>query len=250
MDDEDAVEALTRLGLSTYAARTFLGLQKLGTASAGEVAGVVDVPRSQVYGATDELRSLGLVDVQEGSPTRYRPQGVEEARGLLYERLRSDADEAFAYLESVRGECRTDEETGTAIWTAEGEGSITARTVSLVESADRGVTYATGEPELLDGEVLAALTDATEAGLSVTVASAEPEVRELAAKTGVEVLAVTDDSQPGLSIGRLLVADGDTVLVSVLPSAGLPQVSDESAFWSQGTAFARILAQLVTEYFA
>jgi sugar-specific transcriptional regulator TrmB len=250
MDDDDAVEALTRLGLSTYAARTFLGLQKLGVASAAAVAEVVEVPRSQVYGATDELRSLGLVDVQEGSPKRYRPLGVEEARGLLYERLRSDADEAFAHLESVRGECASDDEDGTAIWTAEGEESITARTVSLVGAADREVTYATGEPELLEGEVLAALSEATEAGLSVTVASAEPEVRELAAEAGVEVLAVSDGERPGLSVGRLLVADGDTVLLSVLPTAGLPQVNDESAFWSEGTAFARILAQLVTEYFA
>ena len=95
MDDADAVEALTALGLSTYAARTFVGLQKLGVASASEVAGVTEVPRSQVYGATDELEALGLVDVQEGSPRRYRPVGVEEARELLYERLESTGDEAF-----------------------------------------------------------------------------------------------------------------------------------------------------------
>ena len=91
MDDADAANALTELGLSTYAARTFVGLQKIGVASASQVAGVTEVPRSQVYGATDELEELGLIDVQEGSPTRYRAVPVDEARDLLYDRLQSTA---------------------------------------------------------------------------------------------------------------------------------------------------------------
>ena len=103
-DDAAAIAALGELGLSTYAARTFVGLQKLGVATASEVADVTDVPRSQVYGATEELESVGLVDTHQSSPRRYRAVDVETARDLLYQRLQSRADDALDHLEAVQGQ--------------------------------------------------------------------------------------------------------------------------------------------------
>ncbi|MFD1526603.1 TrmB family transcriptional regulator, partial [Halolamina salina] len=176
MDDADAANALTELGLSTYAARTFVGLQKIGVASASEVAQVTDVPRSQVYGATDELEEMGLIDVQEGSPTRYRAVPVDEARELLYDRLRSSADAAFDHLEAVRGQ-HTSSDDREAIWTTEGRENVTARITSLVAGADREVLFATSNPALLTDDVADALVEAAEAGVDVTVASADAAVR-------------------------------------------------------------------------
>lgn len=246
--DDAAVDALTDLGLSTYAARAFVGLQKLGVSTASEVAGVVDVPRSQVYGAMDELEGLGLVDVQEGSPRRYRPVGVEAARELLYERLKRDADAAFDYLETVRGE-RAGEEGREAIWTTGGRANVTARVTSLVGDAESEVLYATGDPALVEGAVADALEAAAEHGVTVTVASAVPEVREAAAAAGLRTIAVDEENNPEAGVGRVLVVDDDTVLLSVLPSAGIGDTATESAFWSDGSGFATLLAGLVRERF-
>lgn len=58
MDDEAAIDGLNRLGLTAYESQVFLGLQKLAS---GTVSDVVDVPRSQVYGAAETLEG-GLVD--------------------------------------------------------------------------------------------------------------------------------------------------------------------------------------------
>ncbi|MFC7176504.1 TrmB family transcriptional regulator [Halosegnis marinus] len=249
MNDADAVEALSALGLSTYAARTFVGLQKLGVASASDVAGVADVPRSQVYGATDELESLGLVDVRDGSPRRYRPVPVREARDLLYERLRATGDEAFEYLESVRGQRADDEEGHDAIWTTEGRANVAARVSSLVDGADGRVLFATGDPSLFDGAVADALAAADERGVTVTLVSADPAVREAGRAAGLSVKRVPDDAAPELSIGRVLVADDDTVLFSVLPRADVAATDAESAFWTEGTGFAVLLARLIGEQF-
>lgn len=245
--ETEAVDALTALGLSTYGARTFVGLQKLGAATASEVAGVTEVPRSQVYGATDELEELGLVDVQEGSPKRYRPVEVEEARALLYARLESAGDDAFEYLESVRGECADEEGAREAIWTTAGRESVTSRITSLVGDAEERVLFATGERELIEGPVADALVTAAGRGVSVAVASADEGVRAVAADAGIEVLPVDEDAAPAISIGRALVTDDDTVLLSVLPTAEMPHVRAESAFWSAGTGFATILAALIGE---
>lgn len=249
MNEADAVDALTTLGLSTYGAQTFVGLQKLGVASATEVAQVTDVPRSQVYGATDELEELGLIDVQEGSPRRYRPVAIEDARDLLYARLESTGDEAFDYLDTVRGEHANEEEGREAIWTTEGRGNITSRMTSLIGDADERILFATGDPTLIEGAVIDALGAAVDRGLNVTVASENGAVRDIASGTGIAVIDV-DDEAPEISIGRVLVADGDTVLLSVLPTDEIPHIGVESAFWSAGTGFATILSGLVREQFA
>ncbi|NHX35791.1 MULTISPECIES: TrmB family transcriptional regulator [Halolamina] len=247
MDDADAAAALTELGLSTYAARTFVGLQKLGVASASEIAQVADVPRSQVYGAADELEELGLIDVQEGSPTRYRPVDIDEARELLYDRLHSTTEGAFDHLETVRGQqAPTDDRE--AIWTTEGRENVTARVTSLVAGADERVLFATSRPSLLSGDVADGLADADAAGVDVIVASADAAVREAASEAGLSAVAVAD-ATPELSVGRVLLVDDDTVLLSVRPTAEMQSVADESAFWSDGTGFARVLAAVIRQAF-
>lgn len=250
MDESEALDALTALGLSTYAAETFLGLQKLGAASASEVAQVTDVPRSQVYGATDELEDRGLVDIQEGSPRRYRPIAIEEARDLLYSRLRARGDAAFEYLEAVREEHDARPEEGReAIWTTEGRDNVTARVTSLLADADDHVLFATSDPDLIAGEVTTALAAAADRGVEVTVASAEPAVQDHAEAADLLVLTVDDDPDAAPSVGRVVTIDGDTVLLSVVPPAEMPHVAEESAFWSAGTGFATILSGLVAEQF-
>ncbi|TKX53423.1 TrmB family transcriptional regulator [Halorubrum sp. SP3] len=247
MNDADAADALTELGLSAYAARTFVGLQKIGVASAGEVAQVTEVPRSQVYGATDELEELGLIDVQDGSPTRYRAVPVDEARDLLYDRLRSTTDEAFDHLETVRGQHAPSDDRE-AIWTTEGRENVAARITSLVADAERQVLFATSVPALLNGDVADALVEAANDGVGVTVASADAAVREAAVEAGLSAVDV-EDAAPELSVGRVLLVDGDTVLLSVQPTEEMPTVADESAFWSEGTGFARVLAAVIRQAF-
>lgn len=247
MHDADATEALTELGLSAYAARTFVGLQKLGVSTASDVADVTDVPRSQVYGAMDELEELGLVDVQKGSPKRYRPVGVKEAEELFYDRLKSTADDAFSYLEEVRGE-RAEGDSREAIWTTEGSENITARVTTLAASAEGELLYATGEPDLV-GDVADALEAAVADGVHVTVASADKRVREAAAAAGLDATAVMGVEGNDLSVGRVLLVDDDTVLLSVLPGADITDRGSESAFWSDGTGFATLLSGLVRERF-
>jgi len=249
-DDEAAVEALKRFGLSTYEARTFVALQKLEVGSASEVAEVTDVPRSQVYGATDELESRGLIDVQQGTPTRYRPVDTEEARDRLYTGLRATGDAAFAYIEDVRGEQANLEERGEAIWTVEGEENVAARCASLIGNADADVLYAASDPGALD-PLLEAFRGALDRGVAVTVVSAERPVLDAARESieGVDTRVVPDDRDPGVSTGRVLLVDRDTVLLSVRPTEAMPHVSEETAFWSTETGFAMLLVAILREWF-
>lgn len=246
---EDAVEGLTQLGLSTYEAKVFVGLHKLGTGSAGEVAEVTDVPRSQVYGATEGLEEIGLIDVQEGTPTVYRPIPVSEARYLLFDRMKEAGDTAFDYVESVSGEHADDGNDGEAVWRTDHRENIAQRAAAMIRDADERVTYGAAEQDRLEPEVLDALGDTAARGVSVRVGSADPAVREAAGEANIETAAVGGSVTPDLSNGRVVTVDDDGVLLSVLPGA-MPHVSHETAFWSSDTAFARILVTLIGEWFS
>lgn len=249
MNDDDAVEALDALGLSTYEAKVFIGLQKLGAGSASEVAEVTDVPRSQVYGAADALADYGLVDVQQGSPTRFRPVAIGEAREQLVDRLESTADRAFDHIEAVSGQFEESEARSESLWTVTGADTISARVASLVHDADERVVYGTGEPEHLEGTVAEALSAAVDRGVEVLAVSVDPGMEEHVDRLFDEVAftPLPEEAAYEESTSRLLVCDRDTVLVSVEPSEAMPQMTEETAFWSAGGAFAGVLVTLLEE---
>lgn len=246
MNEDDAVEALKSLGLTTYEARVFVALQKLGAATASEVAEIAEVPRSQVYGAAEDLEGRGLVDVEQSNPTRYRPVGVEEARDRLYRQLRSESDAAFDYLEGVRSEYGTDDEESEAIWTVRGSSNVASRAAQLVGSADDAVVYGTEHVQRIGPSVRDALAAAVEDGVSVTVISENEDVLAVAREVDARAVAVGHQPTPDMGADRVVMADDDAVLVSVRGDDG----AAETAFWSRDTAFAAMLSTLLGEFVA
>lgn len=249
MDDDDAVDALKRLGLTTYEAKVFVGLQKLGAGTASDVDDVTDVPRSQVYGAADGLEERGLIDVQQGTPTRFRPVALAEAKATLFAQLESRGESAFDYLEEVRGEYEHRSEQSEAIWTVRGSDNVRDRTASLVDAAEERVVYVTGRLEALEPAVVEALERRAEE-VEVIVVSAEPVVRARVDElSGVDVVEVPSTLSPDISTGRSLLVDDDTILLSVVPTEAMSHLSEETAFWSSGTGFALMLVGIVREWF-
>ena len=245
MNEGDAVDALKSLGLTTYEARTFVALQKLGAGTASEVADIADVPRSQVYGAAEDLEGRGLVDVEQSNPTRYRPVDVEEARERLYRQLRSESDAAFDYLESVREEYGTDEEESESIWTVRGRSNIVSRAAQLIGSASAHVVYGTDTTAELEPAVREALGAAADAGVEVTVVSESGDFLDVARTLGARTVSVADQPTPEMGAERVVMADRDAVLISVESDDGT-----ETAFWSRDTAFAGMLSSLLGEFVA
>ncbi|MFC3476764.1 TrmB family transcriptional regulator [Halobacterium litoreum] len=245
MNEDDAVDALKRLGLTTYEARVFVALQKLGTGSASEVADIADVPRSQVYGAADDLEERGLVDVEQSNPTRYRPVDVDEARERLYRQLESESDAAFDYLDSVREEYGTADEQSESIWTVRGESNVVSRAAQLVSAADERVVYGTDDTARLEPAVRDALEAAADADVEVTVVSENDDVLDVADDLGALPVSVCHQPTPEMGAARVVMADDDAVLVSVLGDDGA-----ETAFWSRGTAFASMLSSLLGQFVA
>jgi len=103
-DQNEAVDAFEQLGLTSYEAKVFIALHRLGAGTARDVAEITDVPRSQVYSVAESLENRGLLEVQQSNPIRYRPVSVDEARDTLRTQFERERDRAFEYVETVKNE--------------------------------------------------------------------------------------------------------------------------------------------------
>jgi sugar-specific transcriptional regulator TrmB len=230
-----AIEHLSALGLSTYAARTFAALVALGDGTAQDVSDVADVPRTRVYDAADELQQRGLIDVQQSTPKRFWPVSVETAASRFERTYNRRIDDLADELGSLSLDGRTEEQRG--VWTVTGRRTVTDRVVEFVDAAESEVVYTTAAGLLTD-PVLDALSAASERGVTIQLtgmsASVTATIRdELPAANTFESMWNWSDTPTG----RLLMVDRERTLVSVLvDGAGdhPPEPLDETAIWGSG----------------
>jgi len=237
MSEHDAVEALRTLGLSNYEAQVFVALQRLGGGTSREVSEVSAVPRSQVYGAADDLADKGLVEVVEASPKEYRPVELSAARALLTERLERQTSRAFDRLESIQA-TETNRTDGQNVSTLRGRQPIDNRITELVRTADQTVVFVSPTTEAVTADIADALRDAGAAAGDVTVVTADRSVDDLFADDAVTVFVMSEDN-PADFAGRALMVDDRTVLLAA-ETDDAP--IEEEALWTGDSRIGRILA--------
>ena len=236
----DAVAAFERLGLTSYEAQVFIALQQLGSGSARDVASVADVPRSQVYSVAESLEDRGLLEVQQSSPIRYRPVSVDEAQSILRSRFETEQERAFDYVEQVRTQPAGEEEQED-IWTIRGRARIDDRVIDLCSAAEQRLIFGARLEALLTDELERLLETKAEAGLEVSVVSRTAAIREQVKRIpGVDVFTPPGHREDDERSGRIVIADDDTILLSVVDDDGT-----ETAVWSSGSMFASVLIELI-----
>jgi sugar-specific transcriptional regulator TrmB len=236
MSEREAAESLRTLGLSNYEAQVFVALQQLGSGTAQNVSKLSDVPRSQVYGAADDLAERGLVEVVESSPKTYRPVALSTARELLTERIESETERAFDRLESIRTD-EADSRDRTGVATLRGRQPIDDRITALVASATHTVVFVSPAAEATTPEIADALRGAT-AEADVTLVTADRSLEEIFTGDPVSVFVMSEDN-PADFAGRALMTDDHTVLLAA-ETEDAPV--DEEALWTGDTSIGRILA--------
>jgi len=230
-----AVEQLTELGLSEYAARTFVALASLGEGTAREVSDAAAVPRTRVYDAVEELQKRGPVDVQQADPRRFWVVSAETAARQFEQAHTHRVNVLLESLAGLETTPRTEEQRG--VWTVSGRDAVTERLVEFVDGADDEIIFMSVEALLTD-RVVERLHAATERGVTVRLAGisepVEAEIRE--SVTGAEGFDSLWDWSDDPA-GRLLLVDRERTLVSVLvPGDGdsPPDPREETAIWGSG----------------
>lgn len=237
----DAVELLQELGLKEYEARCFLALTQLSTGTAKEISTISTVPRTRVYDATSALEAKGLIEVQHSNPQEFRAVSISEAT----ETLRRQYEDRIATLQSNLqdlGPAPEDEsERVQEVWSLSGHDAIGARTRSVVEDADSEVVLVVVDDSLLTDALFRTLEAATDRGVSLVLGGLTQDVRsDLRDRLpGAEVFEselewLRGEDEHDIAIGRLLLADRSTLLVSTFHAADGTTAETERAIFATG----------------
>lgn len=237
-DGSTAIKAFERLGLTNFQAQVFIGLHRLGSGTARDVAAVTDVPRSQVMTAAEQLEAQGLVSVLDSTPRRFRAIDGDQARAILRDRFETQQDRAFDYVQAVQG-VDSNEEPG-MFMTVRGLDRIGSRVVDLIMTAEDRIVIALEDQSFLTDQIERAIHDRAGGEIRIRVVSTDETVRgcfdQHAAVTTVLPPTVIrqDDSS------RLLFVDDDGLLMAVVEDSG-----NETAIWSSGSSLGSVFNRLI-----
>jgi sugar-specific transcriptional regulator TrmB len=237
---QQAIEQLQQLGLKEYEARAFVALARLPSGTAKDISEIAEVPRTRVYDAVRVLETKGLVEIQHSSPQVFRAVSIEEAVETLlaeYQSRTEQLEDALQGLETAEQE--TDQETVHEIWALSGHRAIVNRTQQLLDEANRELALVIGEESVLTDRLIDRLQAAQQRGVTVFVGTTEDSVRERiqtqvpGASVFVSGLGWVHGSEDDeTQISRLLLIDGETILVSSSYDAGAER--HEQAVFGRG----------------
>lgn len=241
------VDKLRRLGLSTYEARVFAALVKIGTATAREVSEVDGIPRSQVYGAADDLIERGLVSARNSRPKKYQAVSLDEAESQLARRLERERTEAFEQLSAMQETAVVEEERNN-VWTIVGTDPIRKRAAQLIRDAEERVVIGC-EPAAIDTTLQNAIETALELGTTVVHLHDDDADTDWEPPTddGFYSIGLTDTRAKNAPYGVIVIGDFETLLISVHSQRTEDEVvgPTEIGIWSEQSTLSRVLIQLM-----
>jgi sugar-specific transcriptional regulator TrmB len=235
---EEAIEVLQQLGLKEYEARCFVGLTRLNTGTAKKLSDLTEVPRTRVYDAIRVLEAQGLVEIQHSSPQQFRAVSLEEATETLRDQYEDRVERLHDALATVETVDEHDESPVQEVWAMAGQDAIENRTEQLIESATDEVVLVIGDKSLLTEELTNTLNEVGN-GVELLIGALTPSLQdEIQAAipeattfvSGLEWLHGAQTSEDDTAIGRLLLVDRSTILVSSI----VPDSKEEQAIFGEG----------------
>jgi sugar-specific transcriptional regulator TrmB len=235
---EEAIEVLQQLGLKEYEARCFVGLSRVETGTAKKLSELTEVPRTRVYDAIRVLEAQGLVEIHHSSPQRFRAVSLEEATETLRDQYEARVERLQDALDTVEIVDEDDEEPVQQVWSMSGNDGIENRAEELIETADDEIVLVIGDESLLTENLVDTLNE-VESGAELLIgALTEPLQEQIQAAipdattfiSGLEWLHGVDATEEETAIGRLLLIDRSTILVSSI----MPVTKEEQAIFGEG----------------
>jgi len=243
----ELMDALKGIGLNLYERKLWAALLAKGTATAGELSGIANVPRSRTYDVLQTLADKGFVIIQTAKPLRYVAIPPSEALEKVKQRLREKYKEFEEKIDRLKSSNLINElnklhEQGLKLVLPEemtgalkGKYSVLQQMDSMFRNASSSInilTTSAGLNDLFENHI-SLLKKLNEKGIKIKIAtkvdkSASDAIKAL---SGIaEVRNITSDEAP-LS-GRFYVVDGQQMMMG-LSDPELVHSSQDMMFWTK-----------------
>lgn len=230
------------MGLTTYEAKVFSALTRLGEAGVGEISAIAEVPRSAIYGTLEKLERRGIVETSAGRPKRFRATEARVAVSKMESELLRAAKDARDGLEEL-ARAPHKESSEAHVWVLKGRMRVHERLDEIVGSAKAELLVAGIAEHIL------AFTDvwkkAKSKRIKVVFASMEPGRISTLSKYG-EIIRPTHSMKLGEAKPPKVLfvrADRKTILFASEYEEG-PCAEDFTAFWTDDPSVVRFMNYL------
>ncbi|AZH26409.1 TrmB family transcriptional regulator [Haloplanus aerogenes] len=241
---QQAIELLQEFGLKEYEAGCFVALSRRPQGTAKDISETSEVPRTRVYDAIRVLEAKGLVEIQHSNPKQFRAVPIDEA----IETLRTEYEERAEKLRQVLDGLEPEQPAGEIdvtheVWALSSTPGIESRVQQLIDEAEEEIIIVVGDAEILTEKLIDHLADAVDRGVNVVVGAedaavlegAEPRLPEVETfVSGIEWLGHSAFPNDDTEIGRLLLVDQSSILVSSFTRDGSGERYHEQAVFGRG----------------
>lgn len=243
----ELMDALKGIGLNLYERKLWVALLAKGTATAGELSGIANVPRSRTYDVLQTLADKGFVIVQTSKPLRYIAitpvESLEKAKKRVQEKFmlmgnkidRLKKSVLIKELNTLHKEGLTLISPGDITGALKGKFSVLQHTDSMFKSASSSVnivTTPTGLNDLLENHI-SILKKLNENGVKIKIAARIDKTCTDAIKalSGIaEIRNIIQDKIP-LS-GRFYIVDEQQLMMG-LSNPEEVHSSQDMMFWTK-----------------
>lgn len=133
--------------MTTYEAKVFLALTRLGEARVSEINLVTDVPRPAIYETLDKLEQRGVIETSTGRPKKFRALPPKMAIRKMESELKEAADKARRGLEELAGSTHRDQ-SDVRVWIIRGRCRTMEKISDIINSTKKEL-LAAGHPKML-----------------------------------------------------------------------------------------------------
>jgi sugar-specific transcriptional regulator TrmB len=243
----ELMDALKGIGLNLYERKLWAALLAKGTATAGELSGIANVPRSRTYDVLQTLADKGFVVVQTSKPLRYVAISPAEALEKAKKRLREKYKELEDKIDRLKSSALIKElnnlhEQGLKLVSLEemtgalkGKYSVLQQMDSMFRNASSSINILTTPAGLNDifENHISLLKKLNEKGVKIKIATRTNKSTNDAIKalSGIaDIRSITSDELP-LS-GRFYLVDGQQMMMG-LSDPELVHSSQDMMFWTK-----------------
>jgi len=228
-----STERLIRLGLSKNEARALEALTALGPAGASDVHKQSGIPRNKAYEALESLAARGLVEVQNGYPTLYRPVSAKAVIDNLTENYGKDAREALLELERQEELSDAEDEWGVSAsaWIVKGEYGVRRRLAELIYGAKSDIFCMSGYPPKHILSAKTALKAAAKRGVvtrAICMVRPTEEMKEVSHEEAAVIEFRTPKASKTLKVKMLPYDEKLVSEFAGMPGIGAMVIIDES----------------------
>lgn len=131
--DQEIIDALKKLGLSTYEAKTYLALNSIITGTAVEIAKEAGIPRSKAYDVLKTLNEKRFIEITKEKPLKYtvippKIAFVEHKKELINQLNKTEEQLTEIYEKEIS-------QIKAPVWLIPTEEKINAKEIDLIKNA-------------------------------------------------------------------------------------------------------------------